>query len=34
MQGLPVGGLRRVILTASGGAFREWPIEKLKEVRP
>ena len=32
MQGLPVGGLRRIILTASGGAFRDWPIEKLKEV--
>jgi 1-deoxy-D-xylulose-5-phosphate reductoisomerase len=27
------GGLRRIILTASGGAFREWPVEKLKEVR-
>lgn len=26
------GGLRRIILTASGGAFREWPVEKLKEV--
>lgn len=33
MQGLPVGGLRRIILTASGGAFRDWPVEKLKEVR-
>ena len=32
MQGLPIGGLRRIILTASGGAFRDWPIEKLKEV--
>ncbi len=32
MQGLPVGGLRRIILTASGGAFRDWPVEKLKEV--
>ncbi len=31
-QGLPEGGLRRVILTASGGAFRDWPVEKLKEV--
>mmetsp|Transcript_7769 Transcript_7769/g.19275 ORF Transcript_7769/g.19275 Transcript_7769/m.19275 type:complete len:453 (-) Transcript_7769:278-1636(-) len=32
IQGLPEGGLRRVILTASGGAFRDWPVEKLKEV--
>ena len=32
MQGLPEGGLRRIILTASGGAFREWPVEKLKTV--
>lgn len=27
-----MGGLRRIILTASGGAFRDWPVEKLKEV--
>lgn len=32
MQGLPEGGLRRIILTASGGAFRDWPVEKLGEV--
>eukprot|EP00878_Enallax_costatus_P001674 GHUV01001827.1.p1 GENE.GHUV01001827.1~~GHUV01001827.1.p1 ORF type:complete len:464 (+),score=107.87 GHUV01001827.1:112-1503(+) len=32
MQGLPEGGLRRIILTASGGAFRDWPVEKLAEV--
>lgn len=32
MQGLPEGGLRRIILTASGGAFRDWPVEKLKDV--
>ena len=32
LQGLPPGGLRRIILTASGGAFREWPVEKLKTV--
>lgn len=24
--------MRRIILTASGGAFRDWPVEKLKEV--
>ncbi|MEM9265686.1 MAG: 1-deoxy-D-xylulose-5-phosphate reductoisomerase [Cyanobacteria bacterium P01_F01_bin.13] len=32
LQGLPTGGLRRIILTASGGAFRDWPVEKLKDV--
>ena len=32
LQGLPEGGMRRIILTASGGAFRDWPVEKLKEV--
>jgi 1-deoxy-D-xylulose-5-phosphate reductoisomerase len=32
MQGLPEDGLRRIILTASGGAFRDMPVEKLKEV--
>jgi len=32
LQGVPASGLRRIILTASGGAFRDWPVEKLKEV--
>nr|ACT21081.1 1-deoxy-D-xylulose 5-phosphate reductoisomerase [Dunaliella salina] len=32
LQGVPDKGLRRIILTASGGAFRDWPVEKLKEV--
>ncbi|MGL5083205.1 MAG: 1-deoxy-D-xylulose-5-phosphate reductoisomerase [Microcoleaceae cyanobacterium] len=32
LQGVPEGGLRRIILTASGGAFRDWPVEKLAEV--
>jgi 1-deoxy-D-xylulose-5-phosphate reductoisomerase len=32
IQGLPEGGLRRIVLTASGGAFRDWPVEKLKDV--
>ena len=31
-QGLPEGGMRRIILTASGGAFRDWPAEKLAHV--
>jgi 1-deoxy-D-xylulose-5-phosphate reductoisomerase len=30
---LPEGALRRIILTASGGAFRDWPVDKLKEVK-
>ncbi|KAJ7515914.1 hypothetical protein O6H91_22G034400 [Diphasiastrum complanatum] len=34
IQGLPEGGLRRIILTASGGSFRDWPVEKLKDVKP
>ncbi|CAM8924038.1 unnamed protein product [Rhodiola kirilowii] len=33
IQGLPEGALRRILLTASGGAFRDWPVEKLKEVK-
>lgn len=32
LQGVPAGGLRRIILTASGGAFRDWPVEKLPQV--
>ncbi|NEP15760.1 MAG: 1-deoxy-D-xylulose-5-phosphate reductoisomerase [Leptolyngbya sp. SIO4C1] len=32
LQGVPEGGLRRIILTASGGAFRDWPVEKLPQV--
>ena len=32
LQGVPEGGLRRIILTASGGAFRDWPVDKLPQV--
>lgn len=32
LQGVPNGGLRRIMLTASGGAFREWPVERLSKV--
>ncbi|BAZ52731.1 1-deoxy-D-xylulose 5-phosphate reductoisomerase [Nostoc sp. NIES-4103] len=32
LQGVPKGGLRRILLTASGGAFRDWDVEKLSEV--
>ncbi|MGQ4646579.1 1-deoxy-D-xylulose-5-phosphate reductoisomerase [Lyngbya aestuarii] len=33
LQGVPQGGLRRILLTASGGAFRDWPVDKLPEVK-
>lgn len=33
LQGVPLNGLRGIILTASGGAFRDWPVEKLAEVK-
>jgi 1-deoxy-D-xylulose-5-phosphate reductoisomerase len=33
LQGVPEGGLRRIILTASGGAFRDLPVEKLATVK-
>ena len=32
LQGIPEAGLRKIILTASGGAFRDWDVEKLAEV--
>ncbi|WP_036482521.1 1-deoxy-D-xylulose-5-phosphate reductoisomerase [Myxosarcina sp. GI1] len=32
LQGVPEGGLRRIILTASGGAFRDLSVEKLASV--
>ncbi|MEH2072197.1 MAG: 1-deoxy-D-xylulose-5-phosphate reductoisomerase [Nostoc sp.] len=32
LQGVPKKGLRRILLTASGGAFRDWDVEKLAEV--
>ncbi|MEG3901021.1 1-deoxy-D-xylulose-5-phosphate reductoisomerase [Microcoleus sp. B4-C5] len=32
LQGVMVGGLRRIILTASGGSFRDLPIDKLAGV--
>jgi 1-deoxy-D-xylulose-5-phosphate reductoisomerase len=33
LQGVPADGLRRIILTASGGAFRDLSIEKLAQVK-
>ena len=32
LQGFPPGALRRIILTASGGAFRDWLAEDLVKV--
>jgi 1-deoxy-D-xylulose-5-phosphate reductoisomerase len=32
LQGVPTGGLSRIILTASGGSFRDLPTEKLAAV--
>eukprot|EP00472_Partenskyella_glossopodia_P004907 CAMPEP_0197531922 /NCGR_PEP_ID=MMETSP1318-20131121/37711_1 /TAXON_ID=552666 /ORGANISM="Partenskyella glossopodia, Strain RCC365" /LENGTH=410 /DNA_ID=CAMNT_0043088319 /DNA_START=191 /DNA_END=1423 /DNA_ORIENTATION=+ len=33
LQGVPPGGLRKVILTASGGAFRDWDAKDLHKVK-
>lgn len=32
LQGVPSSGLRRILLTASGGAFRDLPVERLAHV--
>ncbi|BBD69967.1 1-deoxy-D-xylulose 5-phosphate reductoisomerase [Nostoc commune NIES-4072] len=32
LQGVPKGGLRKILLTASGGPFRDWDVEKLADV--
>jgi 1-deoxy-D-xylulose-5-phosphate reductoisomerase len=34
VEGHPSSGVRRVILTASGGAFRDWPQERLLRATP
>lgn len=34
LQGHPQAGVSRVILTASGGAFRDWPEDRLAHVTP
>jgi len=34
LEGHRSSDVRRLILTASGGAFRDWPIEKLADVTP
>lgn len=33
LQGAPDGALRRILLTASGGAFRDWDVARLREVK-
>ncbi len=34
LEGHPHAGVRRIILTASGGAFRDWPADRLAHVTP
>jgi 1-deoxy-D-xylulose-5-phosphate reductoisomerase len=34
LEGHPQAGVRRIVLTASGGAFRDWPADKLADVTP
>ena len=34
LAGHPSAGVRRIVLTASGGAFRDWPAERLAHVTP
>jgi 1-deoxy-D-xylulose-5-phosphate reductoisomerase len=33
-EGLPAVGVERILLTASGGPLRDWPIERLASVTP
>lgn len=34
LEGHPSAGVARIALTASGGAFREWPAERLAQATP
>lgn len=34
VEGHPSSGIARIVLTASGGAFRDWPVERLSTVTP
>jgi len=34
MQGHPQGAIERILLTASGGPFREWTLAQLRQARP
>lgn len=34
LEGHRTGDVRRIVLTASGGAFRDWPLERLATATP
>jgi len=34
LEGHPSAGVRRIVLTASGGAFRDWPAARLEHATP
>lgn len=34
LEGRDPASVHRIVLTASGGAFRDWPAERLADVRP
>ncbi len=34
LQGHPPATVRRIVLTASGGAFRDWPLDRLAHATP
>jgi 1-deoxy-D-xylulose-5-phosphate reductoisomerase len=34
IEGHPSIGVRRIVLTASGGAFRDWPADRLEQATP
>jgi 1-deoxy-D-xylulose-5-phosphate reductoisomerase len=34
VEGHSSAGVRRIVLTASGGAFRDWPLERLAQAGP
>ena len=34
VEGHPSAGISRIVLTASGGAFRDWPADRLSAVTP
>jgi 1-deoxy-D-xylulose-5-phosphate reductoisomerase len=34
LEGHPHAGVRRIVLTASGGAFRDWPADRFDRITP
>ena len=34
LVGEDIGAVERIVITASGGAFRDWPLERLKSATP